>query len=732
MCVLDKIKKLPTGISGLDQLFYEGIQLHNNSDKNDNGIVIAIYGKKGVHKTIFGLQLMHGLAKSLYNAGFKKDLKPKFYSFNKGDDDLSNMYLDMVIAQEIEKIIRDNITVDNPHEKPWLSNTFASCLFKTDVPPQMFSSNGGPQKPCDLTSSIDKYISERIVYYNTRTKALHFKHTDTTDSTVNLLYKRKYNSVAEYYENEAFSSNQYDNADIFRDNFINITFWGSNAEKGTVYSKKTSNLRCQEVIETLDKDVHNRNDYPYVCPVVLLDGFSDICDENLRNISYTKLVDTIRKIAPVSILVFDERFDNIKCDADVIIKMRDNVDDYEEYAYLELSIVKSLFQPVAFGWHQYKKRNFGIEVFPSLHRILQKRDYLTYLSLSVQNGLFDETYDEYLNSSHIEPRSTDCCYKDFVKNKDKVVENYFADMYPHLFSKKSSHSEESEQKQNKLASHEDILKNVLFENNKSLIKNHRLSTAIIGNPNTFKRLLYTAKTFYAAKHKEHTLVLLFDKDINSMRKQMLCPSLSHNCDIKDFNIGECKRCYNYIHFFGIRMGCISAEELFFVLEQQLDLAKYAGRPIKNLIINDLQKIDYSFPFLKKTSLFLSAMVEFCRIRDISLTILCDKKASLVHELCTLTDNVICIKRANKQLKKGHLTDCSLYLERHACSTFPSEIIKYNILDITKLFRCDIQCQPCGTRNFGLRYNNVTSRIISSMKEFWRQTVNINDISKCDK
>ena len=125
-----------------------------------------------------------------------------------------------------------------------------------------------------------------------------------------------------------------------------------------MYSKKTSNLRCQEVIETLDKDVHNRNDYPYVCPVVLLDGFSDICDENLRNISYTKLVDTIRKIAPVSILVFDERFDNIKCDADVIIKMRDNVDDYEEYAYLELSIVKSLFQPVAFGWHQYKKRNF--------------------------------------------------------------------------------------------------------------------------------------------------------------------------------------------------------------------------------------------------------------------------------------------------------------------------------------------------------------------------------------
>ena len=61
-----------------------------------------------------------------------------------------------------------------------------------------------------------------------------------------------------------------------------------------------------------------------------------------------------------------------------------------------------------------------------------------------------------------------------------------------------------------------------------------------------------------------------------------------------------------------------------------------------------------------------------------------------------------------------------------------EILKYNILDITKLFRCDIQCQPCGTRNFGLRYNNVTSRIISSMKEFWRQTVNINDISKCDK
>ena len=736
MCKLDTIKKLPTGISGLDQLFYEGIQLHNNSDTNANGIVIAIYGGKGLHKTFFGLQLMHGLAKSLYNAGIEKDLMPKFYSFNKSNDDLCNMYLDMVLTQTIENIIKENLVRDKSSTKPWQSKAFASRFFNTNGDLEMSIQTGeSPKTPDDLTKSIDKYIAERIVYYNTRTKALHFKHIDPTDSKVNLLYRRRFSSVAKYFEKNVLNINSEDDK-IFCKNFINISFEGSQVANDAPYMDKTSSLRCAEVIEELDKAVHEKEAKLYIHPVVLIDGFSDICDENLKKIPYTKLVATIRKIAPVSILIYDERFSDIKCDADIIIEMRRKEDLDEEYTYCELSIVKSLLQPVAFGWHQYKKRNYGIDVFPSLHRILQKRDYLTYLSHSVQNGIFDESYDEYLRMHHVSGKQ--CNYGDYSEQKKGVIDKYFKSMYPHLYKDKCERTGEC----NEIVEYKEILNDILFERKNEFPKIHRYSTALIGNPNNFKRLLYTAKIFQAALREEHSLVLLFDKDINSIRKQMLCPYLSHCCkdkeDLKSKNIDlkECENCYKYIHFFGVRMGCISAEELFAVLEQQLYLAEKAGHTIKHLIVDDLQKIDYSFPFLKKTSLFLSTMVEFCRVKDIALTILCDKKASLVHELCTLADNVVCIKRdSNKDDTSGDKQhkNCSLYLERNAYQKNPSEIIRYDIEDITTLFKCERECEKHDKKILSLQYdNNVKAEIISTMKEFWRQTVNINDISKCDK
>ena len=196
---------------------------------------------------------------------------------------------------------------------------------------------------------------------------------------------------------------------------------------------------------------------------------------------------------------------------------------------------------------------------------------------------------------------------------------------------------------NEIVEYKEILNYILFERKNEFPKIHRYSTALIGNPNNFKRLLYTAKIFQAALREEHSLVLLFDKDINSIRKQMLCPYLFHCCrdkdDLKSKNIAlkECENCYKYIHFFGVRMGCISAEELFAVLEQQLYLAEKAGHTIKHLIIDDLQKIDYSFPFLKKTSLFLSAMMEFCRVKDIRKLVLFMNYVRLLIMWCVLKE-----------------------------------------------------------------------------------------------
>ncbi len=78
-------------------------------------------------------------------------------------------------------------------------------------------------------------------------------------------------------------------------------------------------------------------------------------------------------------------------------------------------------------------------------------------------------------------------------------------------------------------------------------------------------------------------------------------------------------------------------------------------------------------------------------------------------------------------------NCSLYLERNAYQRNPSKIIRYDIEDITTLFKCERECEKHDKKILSLQYDiNVKAGIISTMKEFWRQTVNINDISESNK
>ena len=101
-----------------------------------------------------------------------------------------------------------------------------------------------------------------------------------------------------------------------------------------------------------------------------------------------------------------------------------------------------------------------------------------------------------------------------------------------------------------------------------------------------------------------------------------------------------------MHSFNINMGCISTDELLYYLNEQLNICfdKNADKKIGRIIIDDLQKIDYSFPLLKDNDLFLSAIKNYCQKKSLDLVILCDKHAGLAKCLRSLSDNVICMER----------------------------------------------------------------------------------------
>ena len=199
------VQKLKTGISGLDNLFYSGIQLSqyakldkvdkkgeasgqenalqgndNGNGKENNGIVIAIRGVKGTHKLLLATQMLQGLTKEINRLLSKRKREPGhislLYSLNKSDDNLQDLYLDLLLSKEINHIIKENI---NQKNSVWRSNTLSTSLFKQETTNK--NRNNGKDwnyVPNDYKEHTDQYICDRTFYYNSRTNSLHFRRMD--------------------------------------------------------------------------------------------------------------------------------------------------------------------------------------------------------------------------------------------------------------------------------------------------------------------------------------------------------------------------------------------------------------------------------------------------------------------------------------------------------------------------------------------------------------------------
>lgn len=114
--------------------------------------------------------------------------------------------------------------------------------------------------------------------------------------------------------------------------------------------------------------------------------------------------------------------------------------------------------------------------------------------------------------------------------------------------------------------------------------------------------------------------------------------------------------------------------------------------------------------MKGLSLVTCALINICQEHNVELTILCDKSSERAHEVCTLSDNVVCIRREPEDVDSF-----SMFVERMAEPPFPSAIIQYSIKNVSDLFVCD---------NKGLHINDsadITHKFIGSMKEYWRKT-----------
>lgn len=648
------LPKLATGIRGLDKLLYDGINV--NIADGDNNILIVIKGDVEENdKTLLGMQILYGLAQSIESIKGEYDKfenlvnQPVMYSTYYKTGMLQELFLDYFISSGIQEILRKKASKDN--DVVLSSNKYASLLFDCE------EIKCKPITPYHnipfivIEDKVDSLIGDGIVYYNNRTNSLHFKVEDN-DTKDNLIYERKKELIhlAKGEDCGVDSNSLHAYTEQYAIPFKLTGYECSKSLiKGGIYNK------AMLAIDISDKKTMTSNEIDHI--------FDQL------------------ESAKIGVLIVDSKVDIPEHRANIIINLSSRLEG--NALFKTLQITKSDLQDFMPGLHQYKKRDYGIEVYPRLSLYIVERRYLQNSLVYTHASVLNETYQQYQKRQKYYQDTSDNMYEDYEKELEKKENDHFRSIYPKNYMQLVSID-----LLNKIFMPLNPLNNLLhksgeeseFWENEYMYGNAGFVTAVIGEANTYKRFLTFGGIFGSAATKDHTLIILMNKEESMIRRRLTCPARPLRGDMYQ----ECNNCYKYIHFMNICMGNITAEEFLYYLEKQIEVT-YDGslkKRIRRIVIDDMQILDFCFPKLKKAGgLFLAALAEMCRVHDIILYVLCDRNAGMLLALRALADNVVLTKKD----EDGHPL---VFVEKFAgYSNTPSKMYCGKVKNIYKLFRC---------------------------------------------
>lgn len=419
----------------------------------------------------------------------------------------------------------------------------------------------------------------------------------------------------------------------------------------------TKMLQYNAIVEDLNEPKNEEQN------CVVIDGFAGLGEKDFERLPMETIEELLRQKAKVSILVFDDRLTNYQTSADIIIEVQKSVNEQHNFTYFELQIVKNFLKTATPGWHKYRcTENGKIIVYPSIHKLLQLYQMSGSLSTDGnESGCPGNAPSIHTQFAQVINTDGNYTYKDFVGNRKKT------------FDIKN-------------------LKDVIFPEAGTV-------TSIIGASNTFKRRLAALSVIDALDKGKRVLVIF----LNESRRGFM--------DILS-NIQPDYLSHDKLHLFEMPMGCMFPEEFINMLELYVDRFKGTEKEDVNIYLIDLVALDYAFPMLQAETLFLPALTTLCKRKkkEVSMTIVCNKKFSQVHELCFVSDAVLCTERENDP-DVNHLR---LILEKNPFGQEQnSRVYEFDIKNIQQ----DILAQN----------DNVTCKEIYANKDFWRQAWNIKNV-----
>lgn len=667
------LPKLATGIRGLDKLLYDGINV--NTADGDNNILIVIKGDVEENdKTLLGMQILYGLSQSIESIKNEytkfEDIAnlPVMYSTYYKTGMLRELFLDYFISSGIQEILRKKASKDSGVVLS--SNKYASLLFDCE---EIKCKPITPYHNIPFTvieDKVDSLIGDGIVYYNNRTNSLHFKVEDN-DTKYNLIYERKKELIhLAKGEDCGVDSNRLH---AYTEHYaIPFKLTGYECSKSLI--KEGIYNKAMLAIDISDKKTMTSNEIDHI--------FDQL------------------ESAKIGVLVVDSKVDIPEHRANIIINLSSKLEG--NALFKTLQITKSDLQDFMPGLHQYKKRDYGIEVYPRLSLYIVERRYLQNSLVYTHASVLNETYQQYQKRQKYYQDTSDNMYEDYEKELDKKENDHFRSIYPKNYMQLVSID-----LLNKIFMPLNPLNNLLhksgeeseFWENEYMYGNAGFVTAVIGEANTYKRFLTFGGIFGSAATKDHTLIILMNKEESMIRRRLTCPARPLRGDMYQ----ECNNCYKYIHFMNICMGNITAEEFLYYLEKQIEVT-YDGslkKRIRRIVIDDMQILDFCFPKLKEAGgLFLAALAEMCRVHDIILYVLCDRNAGMLPALRALADNVVLTKKD----EDGHPL---VFVEKFAgYSNTPSKMYCGKVKNIYKLFRCVENFDSKDVRTFDFQSNIV--------------------------
>lgn len=667
------LPKLATGIRGLDKLLYDGINVNTTDD--DKNVLIIIKGDVEENdKTLLGMQILYGLAQSI--EGVKNEYTnlhgivnlPVMYSTYYRTGMLQELFLDYFISSGIQEILRKKASKDN--DVVLTSNKYAHLLFDCNEIKCKHITHYRNIPFAAIEEKVDSLIGDGIVYYNNRTNSLHFKVEDN-DTKYNLIYERKTEllHLAKGEDCDLKINRLHDYTGQYAIPFKLTGYECSKSLiKGGIYSKDLLGI--------------------------------DISDQKaIASNEIDHIFDQLES-ANIGVLVVDSKIEIPEHRANIIINLSSRLEG--NALFKTLQITKSDLQDFMPGLHQYKKRDYGIEVYPRLSLYIVERRYLQKSLVYTHASVLNETYQQYQKRQKYYQDVSDNMYEDYERELEKKENEHFHSIYPKNYMELVSID-----LLNKIFMPLNPLNHLLhkseeeseFLENEYMYGNAGFVTAVIGGANTYKRFLTFGGIFGSAATKDHTLIILMNKEESMIRRRLTCPARPLRGDMYK----ECNNCYKYIHFMNICMGNITPEEFLYYLEKQIEVT-YDGslkKRIRRIVIDDMQILDYCFPKLKEAGgLFLAALAEMCRVHDIILYVLCDRNAGMLPALRALADNVVLTKKD----EDGHPL---VFVEKFAgYSNTPSKMYCGKVKNIYKLFRCVESFDSKDVRTFDFQSNIV--------------------------